>query len=164
MLNALLKNCSQVFKIIPYFSNFYIYLLWSLQPLARGGQQLAPPHYEHGRTDYDMPQIESGIKEQIQSAFKCTRIYYPIWKKNNTGVRSRFDTEAADWVDKYFSNWISLLFHPKRVWKANWIQKGILFAASAVCVWRFTAAIQEARTACASPFPISLAFVINISF
>lgn len=27
-----------------------------------------------------MLQIGSGIKEQIQSAFKCTRIYYPIWK------------------------------------------------------------------------------------
>lgn len=27
-----------------------------------------------------MLQIGSGIKEQIQSAFKCTRIYYPGWE------------------------------------------------------------------------------------
>lgn len=29
-------------------------------------------------TGYYMLQIGSGIKEKIQSAFKCTRIYYPI--------------------------------------------------------------------------------------
>lgn len=31
-------------------------------------------------TGYYTLQIGSGIKEQIQSAFKCTRIYHPIWK------------------------------------------------------------------------------------
>lgn len=56
--------------------DLYIYLLWSLHPARR---QLACLLYKQA-TGYYMLQIGSDIKEQIQSAFKCTRIYYPIWK------------------------------------------------------------------------------------
>lgn len=56
---------------ILWFVNFTTYLLWCC---------IDRRHLYFISKPLDMLQIGSGIKEQIQSAFKCTRIFYPIWK------------------------------------------------------------------------------------
>lgn len=83
--------------------------------------------------------------------------------KNNPGVRSHFHIQAVDWVDKYFQIGSAYYFTQKRLWKANWLHKGILFAASKlVCILRFTATIQEFRTTHHGPSLLILSRVINI--
>lgn len=69
------------------------------------------------------------LKQQIQLAFKCTRIYYPIWRIIQASG-AVLGTEAVDWFDKYFQIGSAYYFTQSEAKKQIGYRREILFAAS----------------------------------
>lgn len=129
--------------------------------LAR--RQLACLLYKQA-TGYYMLQIGSDIKEQIQSAFKCTRIYYPIWKI--------IQASGAILIQKQWTGLINiskldqLIISPKATLKSKLDTEGDFICSFLGCLRLeiYCSYSRGQNSPHYTPSPISLSCVINIFF
>lgn len=113
-------------------------------------------------TDYYMLQIGSGIKEQIQSAFRCTRIYYPIWKIIQASGAVLIQRQRAGLINIFKLD--QLIISPKATLKSKLDTEGDFICSFLDCL-RFEIYCSYSRgqnSPHCTPSPISRSFVINI--
>ena len=133
----------------PTFTNFIFASLASSHKQASG---------------YYILQIGSGIKEQIQSAFKCTRIYYPIWKIIQA---SRTVLIQREWTELiHISKLDQLIISPKATLKSKLDTEGDFICSFLGCLhWEIYCSYSGGQNSpLCTLFPISLTCVINIFF
>ncbi len=129
--------------------------------LAR--RQLACLFYKHA-TGYYMSQIGSGIKEQIQSAFKCTRIYYPIWKIIQASGAILIQRQWTGLIN--ISKLDQLIISPKATLKSKLDTEGDFICSVLGCLRLeiYCSYSRGQNSPHYTPSPISLSCVINIFF
>lgn len=101
---------------------------------------------------------------QIQSAFKCTRIYYPIWKIIQA---SRTVLIQREWTELiHISKLDQLIISPKATLKSKLDTVGDFICSFLGCLrWEIYCSYSGGQNSpLCTLFPISLTCVINIFF
>lgn len=129
--------------------------------LAR--RQLACLLYKQA-AGYYMLQIVSGIKEQIQLAFKCTRIYYPIWKIAQASGAILIQRQWTGLIN--ISKLDQLIISPKATLKSKLDTEGDFICSFLGCLRLeiYCSYLRGQNSPHYTPSPISLSCVINIFF
>lgn len=115
-------------------------------------------------TGYYMLQIGFGIKEQIQSAFKCTRIYYPIWKIIQASGAILIQRQWTGLIN--ISKLDQLIISPKATLKSKLDTEGDFICSFLGCLLLeiYCSYSRGQNSPHCTPSPISLSCVINIIF
>lgn len=113
---------------------------------------------------YYMLQTSCGIKEQIQSVFKCTRIYYPIWKIMQASGATLIQRQWTGLIN--ISKLDQLIISPKVTLKSKLDTEGgfICSFLGYLCLEIYCSYSGGQNSPHHTPSPISLSCAINIFF